>query len=259
MAELDLTKPAALTSGIVATTVGSALALDDFTCNLNGSGTFSWLLQFDRTASTLKTGGARPVGDPTMGYAFDDEMITQGPTTFHVQPITFASTTPGATGMFGVTTGQDILMPIFLDAAGTSVVLLPLHQLRFTMGTLSASQDCIGTYNASGLEPANNCQPDATHPQFIDGASLDGFIALAEADTVVVSAIAETLCVLLSGNASMYGDGAQPVSHCKRDANNDILFAGDWCSSTNMPASGTCADSVTLAGHFAASSILITN
>ncbi len=51
---------------------------DNTACNLDGSGTFSWLLQFDTTAGTLKTGGARPVAEPTTGYSFEEGMVAAG-------------------------------------------------------------------------------------------------------------------------------------------------------------------------------------
>lgn len=257
MAELDVTSPTALTSGIVKTTVAGNVTPNNKSCNLDGAATFSWLIQFDTTAQTIKTGGAKPVSDPTMGYSFDDEMITQGGTTFHVQPITITGVAPDASGNFSVTTGQDLIVPIFLNDTGSSVVLLPLHQARLTMGTLSSNNNCIGTYNAAGLDPANSCQPDDDHPQFISGGKLDGYITLEEADTVVISAISQTLCVLLSGNASMYGTtpSGSSTAVCKRDSNNKILYQGGWCSTTN--SAGGCADAEQLAGNFAASSVKI--
>jgi hypothetical protein len=264
MAELDLTAPAALTTGIVKTTVQGNVTPNDKPCNLDGAATFSWLMEFDTTAGTLKTGGAKPVTDPTMGYAFDDEMITQGPTTFHITPITY-NVKPDATGKFSVTTGQNLIVPIFLNATGSSVVLLPLRQARLTMGTLSASQNCIGSYNASTLDPANSCQPQTGMPQFTDGASLDGYITLKDSDTVIVSALNESLCVLLSGDATTYGmTNAAGVTVCKTDANGNPTFQGNWCDGgttppTNTAATATCADSVSLGANFAASSVLITN
>jgi len=259
MSELDLTAPAALTTGIVKSTVQGNVTPDEKPCNLDGSATFSWLLQFDTVAGTLKTGGAKPVTDPSMGYSFDDEMITQGPTTFHVQPITY-TVTPDATGKFSVVTGQDLIVPIFLNATGSSVVLLPLKAARLTMGTLSTTNNCVGSYNASTLDPKNSCQPDATHPQFTDGASLDGYITLKDADTVIVSALSQSLCVLLSANATMYGMmNSSMITVCKTDANGNILFQGNWCDATNSAATSTCADSVALGANFAASSILINN
>ena len=258
MSEVDLTKPTTLATGIVKTTITNAAVLSVPACNLQGGGTFSWLLQFDTAAGTLKTGGAKPVLNPTLGYAFDDEMIQQGANTFHIQPVTYMAKLNGG-GAFVTSVGQDLIMPIFINATGTSVILLPLHQARLT-GTISASQNCVGVYNAAGLDPMNSCLPDATHPEFIDEGTLDAYLTLAEADDVIVAALNESLCVLLSGNPSMYGmTTSTGVTVCKRDAGNNILFKGTWCAATNMAATATCFDSVSLGGNFAASSILITN
>jgi hypothetical protein len=258
MSELDVTSPTALTTGIVKNIVGGAVGLDLASCNLSGSATFSWLLQFDTTANTLKTGGAKPVTDPTQGYSFDMETVNG----IAVAPVTFPGITVAADGSFSVTTGADLVIPIFLNAQGTSSVLLPIHQGRLTMGKLSSDNDCIGTYNAQGLDPANSCNPDSTHPQFNAGASLDGYITLEEADGVIITAANESLCVLLSGNSTMYGTpsaDAGGANVCKRDANGKIVYQGHWCASTNMAATSTCADAEQLKGNFSASSVKINN
>lgn len=256
MSELDVTKPAALTSGIVASVVAGNVLPANAGCNLNGTGTFSWLLQFDTTAGTLKTGGAKPVADETKGYDFVDDMVMQGNQTFHIQPITFTGVTPDANGAFSVTMGTDLYVPIYLDPGATQVVILPLKEARLAMGTLSSNNNCIGAYNANGLDPANTCLADSKNHTFITGGSLDGLITLEDADTVLVSSLMQSLCVLLSGNASMYGQKASDgITYCKRDSSNKILFQGDTCSMAGQ----TCTDSVKLTADFAASSVQINN
>jgi len=251
MSELTLAAPTALKTGIVAGILGGAVAPANPGCNLIGVATFNWLLQFDTAAAALKTGGAKPVADANSGYAFVDEMV-QGK---HIQPVTFGGVTPGANGSFSVAQGLDLIMPIYLDAAGTSVLILPLKGARFTMGTLSASHNCIGHYNGEGLEPANSCLPDATNHAFITGAKLGGMITLEDADTITINSLAQSLCVLLSQNTAMYGEkNALGVTVCKR-TNGVINFQGDTCSM----AGSTCKDAVVLSGDFAASSIQINN
>jgi hypothetical protein len=262
MSELDLSSPPALASGLVATVVSGAVALDLATCNQAGTATFSWLLQFDTVAQTLKTGGARPVTDPTQGFSFDTETLGG----FAVAPITYPGIAPSGSGAFAVTTGMDLNMPIFLDSSGSSYVLLPLHQARITMGTLTSNNDCIGSYNASGLQAASNCLPGSGTPGFIDGGSLDAYMTLEETDQVIVSAINQSLCVVLSGDASMYGmTNSSGVTVCKRfgvDAGAEagqIIFQGNWCAATNSAATSTCADSEQAKGNFAAASVKILN
>jgi hypothetical protein len=258
MSQVDFRSPPVFTKGILVATIGGAAAPNVRTCNLNGTATFSWLLQFDTAAGTLTTGGAKPVADPTQGYSFDNEMITLGGQTFTIQPVTY-NVMPDASGAFTVATGKSLNLPLFLDPQGTRLVLLPLRAARLTMATLTSHHNCIGSYNAVGLDPGQMCQPDATHPQFIDGGSFDGYVSLDDADAIVISDLQQTLCVLLSGNAGMYGVMMQtsPVTVCKRDMNNKIVFKGDWCSSTNAAADADCADAQTIKGGFAASSVLI--
>jgi hypothetical protein len=251
MSELDVAKPTVLTTGFVAMTISGAVQPSEADCNLAGSGTFSWLIQFDTTAGTMKTGGAKPVTDPTMGYSFVDEMVTQGSNTFHIQPVTF-NVTPDASGNFSIMTGTDLFVPIYLTPDATSVVILPLKQARLSMGQLSKSQNCIGSYNAAGLDPTNMCLPDAMHPSFVTGGQLDGIITLEDADGVIVSALGESLCVLLSGDTGMKNSAG--VTVCTRDSNGKITAMGDSCST----GSG-CTDAFALSAKFAASSVQINN
>jgi hypothetical protein len=264
MSELDITAPSALASGTIPNIVATDVSLNEVACNLDGTGSFSWLLEFDTAAMTLKTGGATPTSSPTTGYTFESAMITQGMTTFNVAPITYTGVMPDATGKFTATDGQTLIVPIFLSGSASDVVLLPLQEARITMGTLSKSQNCIGSYNVKGLQVSNNCQPSPTPPvvtQFIDGASVNGFMTLEQADSVIIAALNESLCALLAGGsmATMYTStppgGADLL--CTRDASNKIVFQGSWCAMTDAAATSTCADSVLLTANFAASSVTI--
>jgi hypothetical protein len=127
------------------------------------------------------------------------------------------------------------------------------------MGKLTEGNNCIGSYNAATLQPANNCTPDATHPQFTDGASLDGYITLKDANNVTISALNESLCVLLSGGGAQYTTTKPGSSEtvCTTDASGNVVYQGNWCSTTNMAATSSCADSVSLSANFAASSVKI--
>jgi hypothetical protein len=239
---LTIAHPAALATGLVHSVLDTAFTPDATSCNLNGGATANWILE-ETDATHLAIGAARPVtaGNP---YAFIDETIGSLP----VAPV---MATEGSSGFGPV----DVILPVFLDAAGTQVLLFPVRDLVVTM-TTDASNTCVGTYNAAGLDPANSCLPDATHPAFLDDGTLTGFIGLEDADAVDISTLSESLCVLLSGNATMYGDGASPVQHCKRTG-GVIDFPGDWCSATNTAATSTCHDAVQLDAAFAASGVAL--
>ncbi len=253
MAEIDFTAPAAfVATGPLKTAIAGDVAIDDAECNLPGTGTFSWLLQFDTTAGTLKSGGAKPASDPTKGYSFDTDMLMG----LSLAPVVY-NAIPDASGAFATPTGMTLNFPIFLDAAGSMVIVLPIKASRVVMGTLSKDENCIGTYNAATLDPANSCLPDATHPLYTDGGVVDGYISLKDADNIIIPALNESLCVLLSGNPTMYGTQKGSSTVCTTDAGGNIVFQGDWCDTTNSPAGAGCADSVSLKANFAASSVLI--
>jgi hypothetical protein len=250
MSQITFSKPAALATGLFVSIVNDAVTPKITSCNLAGNGTWAWLMQFDPTAGTLKIGGALPIPDPTTGYTFDDETIQS----FHVQPTVY--TTPVARGAGFETPGASLTMPLFLDNINSNTIIAPVEQLKLR-GTLSATGNCIGTYNAD-RDPTMFCKPNPAQPGFIADGSGDGYFSLEVADTFYVAALDESLCVLLSNDRGTYGDGASPEK-CKRDALDKIVFQGDWCSATNTAAGLGCADALSTAFTYAASSIKILN
>jgi hypothetical protein len=258
MSELRLTSPTSLGTIPIANNVATHVP----SCNLTGGALLSWLLQFDTQAKTLKTGGAKPVADPTQGYSFDSETLLG--TAFAIAPATFNDVVPDSQGKFSVASGSgvDLVVPIFGDSGGLNAVLLPMHQVRFSSAALSSNNDCIGAYNGAGLDPGNACGPDDTNPQFLGQANVDGYITLEEADQVAVVSSNASLCVVLSGDSSMYGTPSPGPGHyasCTRDTGGKIVYQGGWCAATNAAATVTCADAVQVKGTFAASSVKILN
>lgn len=254
MAQIAFTKPAPFTSGIVGNVLGGAAMPADDACHLSGAGTFSWLIRFDLPTGNLLTGGAKPTAAPAGPYSFVDETVSTGMGTLHVQPVSLAApVTP--TCKFDSGPG-DLVMPIYLDSAGTQALFMPLHGVRLH-GAISPDHGCIGRYNAEGLDPANACFPDDATPAFQDGGLLEANILLEEADKIPISSLNQTLCVLLTGNPAQYGaPGPNGMTVCKR-VNGKIVFPGDWCSSTDQPASPTCTDAVRLTAGFAAQAVTI--
>lgn len=247
MAQLSINKPTALTNIAIAALLDDGVTMNLEDCNLGGTGTFSWILQFDTANGKLTTGGAKPVDDPTAGYCFVDEML--GMPAKQVSPIT-VDVTPDASGKFSVEVGGDVIVPIFIT--GGQPVLLPLRNAKIINGTVSADQNCIGKYNAEDLLAKNNCDPAGDVTRFTDAASVDAFITLEDADTVPIESLGgQTLCVLLTGE----NDGAKPPK-CKRDAGK-ITSKGDWCSTTDKAADAGCSDAFKLGADFAASAVAI--
>lgn len=253
MAGLTFTAPPSLTKGIITGVITNSVTLAQPECNLNGGGTFSWLLAFDTVAGTLKTGGAMPVADPSLGYAFVDQDFPILGGKLHVGPVTLTATLdPGCQAS---SSAADLNLPIYLDQGASDQMLLPLRQARFVKLSISGHHNCIGKYNAKGLDPASGCVADDQNPIFLPAGQVVGLINLDQADSMIVDAIGQSLCVILSGDSATYGNGGTPA-RCKRTAGK-IVFKGDWCTATNAAASAGCNDAVYVAGDFAASGVLI--
>lgn len=249
MSQLTINKPDELTAAknpVVAGIIGKGVTMNLPDCNLNGGGTFSWLLQFDSATGKLKTGGALIQDDPTAGYCFVNGKLAGSDK--DIAPLTIDAA-PDADGKFSVTVGGNVIVPIFLTDV-TNYVLLPLSNAKIINATLSADHNCIGKYNAADLDPANSCLP----PEFTNSASLDAYITLEDADTVPVESLKKTLCALLTKE----DDGGATIKKCKRDAAGAITSKGDWCSTTDKAADAACSDAFKLGADFAASAVKIT-
>lgn len=255
MSRLTFSAPAALKDPMVEKTVLGGVTPNIPGCGVSGPATFSWILQFNTSASTLQTGIAKIVTDPADGYTFINEPMMVGGATFPVSPVVFHGVVLAPDGAFSVQKGLDLNIPIFLDTTGTSFVIIPLHQARMFAGRVAPDHhNCIGRYDAEGLDPANGCQATEGHPSFLPGAKVDGYITLEEADTIVSTSFGTSLCVFITGK----GDGGTPVNKCAR-TNGVITGEGDWCSTTNDASAGGCADAVQLAADFAASAVRVKN
>jgi hypothetical protein len=250
MSQITITKPTVLApGGFVGNLVANGVQMNLDTCNLTGGGTFSWLIQFDTAASKVRTGGAKPVSDPFGGYCFVNQILGG------IQIAPAEADAPISGGAFSADIGN-VTVPIFLDAAASKYVLMPLKQGKIT-GTLSEDNNCIGKYNGDKLDPADACLADPPETlQFENAGTLEGFITLEDADSVIIDTPHQSLCVLLSANAAMYGDGGMP-NKCKRDMAGKIVFQGDWCEATNAAADAMCSDSAKLGAEFAASAVKI--
>lgn len=253
--QLSLSRPAALTNQVITTLLAQGVTLNLPNClseagpaSLKGDGMFSWVLEFDKASGMLRTGGASPEADPTQGYCFVNETIQNIP----VSPFTVSAPIDGS-GKFEIAMGMDVTVPIF-QPNNAATILLPLSKARIFNATISSDNNCIGKFNAEGLSPNNLCLPEDAAPRYIDGADLDGYVTLENADDVMVDALKQSLCVLLSADTPTYGDG---MGHCKRDAMNNIVFKGDWCSTSDTAATADCADAVKLGAKFAAAAVSV--
>jgi hypothetical protein len=137
---------------------------------------------------------------------------------------------------------------------GTPLAMLPLQGVSLS-GTITASRNCIGRYQAEQLDTDLACAPEEPSKFFEPWGTVEGYILLEEADTLYLTPLQQSLCVVLSGDAAQYGNDKTP-QRCRRDNNGNIVYQGDWCSDTNAAAAGDCADAVRLTGSFAASAVV---
>jgi hypothetical protein len=154
--------------------------------------------------------------------------------------------TVAADGSFSGSAAGPLMLAWFSDAT-TLGMILPLRSVSFS-GDLSDSHACIGSYAAGSLADVA-CAADDTHPAFTAGATLEGLLALEDADTIDVPSLGQSLCVVLGGA----GDGASPIQRCRRDAGGAIEFRGDACTT----GGGTCGDAVAFRADVAASAVTL--
>lgn len=252
--QLSIGKPAVFSGGAVGNLLSDAAMMNLPQCNLDGIGAFSWLIQFNLATNTFETGGAEPAADPFAGYCFTKQKSFSGA----VNPIMVdpqgGMATVDENNKATFSEISKINIAAYLDGGGTNAIVLPISQLRFNSVSLSADHRCIGEYNSNTLKPGDNCLPGQGQSAFSNNGSMDGYIVLEEADNVIVEPLGQSLCVLISGNPAMYGNGASP-NRCARDANGKITFQGDWCQGTNQPAGAGCADASRFVANFAASAV----
>ncbi len=257
ISQLTVQAPAALTDTTVKNLLSKGVTLNDGTsCQspdgfslFNGDGTFNWILNFDLTAGTLRTGGAELQTDPTKPYCFLSGDIAG----FDVAPLETTISVDG--NKFTIDEVRDVAVPIFTDPGDQSkVIILPLNGVRIFDTTFSTDHNCIGVFN-SNLDPNNLCLPDAATPTFVDAGNLEGYVTLEDADAVLVPELGNaSLCTLIAG--AEFTD--QDTKTCLRDAGDVITFQGDWCAGTaegepGSAATATCADAVQLRATFSAS------
>lgn len=266
MSQLEILKPAVLSGRFLqdaVTTKEITLAMPE--CLLEGTGRFNWLLDVDWQAGTARTGGAHIPSNPFEGYCFIDGEVSG----FHAQPVQLELQVGAAGPTTAFATKQPIaslFVPIYLDDAEATSLLLPLHGVEILDGELSADNDCIGSWDGDGLSYDNNCKPDPTigqRMQWKNGARLTAYITAEEADQVWIPQLQQTFCVTLSGDALEYGEafeeGGLSGKRCKRDASGRIMAEAraDWCSATGQACAAPGADAFRLEGRFAASAVLV--
>jgi hypothetical protein len=252
--KLHVTAPPALALGFIqAGVIDQGVNLKNV-CGEGGDGSFSWLVRFDPTNGKVTTGGAPPTDDPFhVGYCFVNSTLNG----LQVTPVT-VNVTKGSDGTWESDVIQKLNVPIYVHGDPANVVVLPISQAKVKGVTLSTDGNCIGSYNPNGVtspSATNTCldQDPSSCQRWHSAGSLGGYITLKEAEGVNVADLGKTLCVLLTQGSATTNGG----KNCATDANGDVTAAGDFCSTSDTPATSTCHDSYWLAATFAASAAII--
>lgn len=255
MAHLQFSKPSAFTSGIAKSLLGNWFGPTPPVCHIPNF-LLAWILRFDLGAGTLVTGGAVEGAGQAPGFQFINVTVPTNPGTAVVQPVTAPLAWTGCD--LDVAMG-DVNMPIQYDPGFASTVYLPFRNLRFHGGQVSPDHNCIGVYNDALLSPGNSCAPTDSVPAYADGAQIEAVFPLEDADQSIISPLSQSLCVFLSQDSNQFGTQDGQYTRCKRYANNEIVFKGDWCAATNQPATPACADALHVVATFAASGVKWSN
>jgi hypothetical protein len=240
---IEVKKPAKLALDFVQKAViDNGVSLNQPECMESGEGTFSWLFEVDSVTKKMRTGGSPPILDPKAGGCF----ITMTNLSLPVAPIEVDVTIDGLS--FSAS-GIDVYVPIFLEPDNTTnAIVLPLHEVTINGTFNDDSHNCIGRFKGDELLPEETCAGRAWE----NGGDLNGYITVQEADQVFMDELGVTLCVWIAG----IGDGWKGTAGDCATSPNWLAGQrpkGDWCSTTNAPASGTCEDAWYLEAGFAAS------
>ncbi len=202
-------------------------------CANNGAETFNWLVQIDKKANTIKTGGAEKSADAKT-WAFSTKKVNGadlsgicpgfvGPADpIDLSPITLPVVFTGNT--FSSSKIDKINIPIF-DASAPTPIVLPIQQGIVKNVTISADGNCIGSWNKDYW-----CDGDSLG--WTTGGAIVGKITVEDADHIPVkSAGCQSLCAILANDASKVSGKT-----CKRGADGKIPNIGDATVTTTNDA-----------------------
>jgi hypothetical protein len=261
IAQMTIFKPDAFASGLEYGAITQALTMNLPDCHLAGGGTINLLVELDATTQTARIGGAKPVADPLDGYTFVNEVVEVAPQVFlNVTPAQISGVIDESTGQVETDLIDSLIVPLYLNQAATDFIMVPIRQARVYDARISDDRNCVGSFNATELDPDKACLPELNKgiKSFLEEAKLDGFVSLEEADDIIVTifGLNRSLCVILAQDVGEFGSGSNPTV-CARKGDGTIKFPGDWCSATNSPADPSCNDAARFFISFAASGVKI--
>lgn len=234
------------------TVITKKSALFEPECNLNGFGQFNFLLEVDTAQKQLTLGGGVPqklVGPSLDGTCWAE--LTDPVSSLKVERKT-ASYTEAADGTLKAEL-DFFVMPIFTEDLVDKYALVPLHEVTLS-AKLSADKNCVGRYASEKLSTDSSCEPPEGEFAWEPAGRYEGYITVAEADSVMVYSLGKTLCVVLTGDPTKW-EGTDHDCKSSEAFKSGGLPKGDWCAATN--SAGGCEDSWKLVIDFAAQAIEI--
>ena len=263
VSQLETKSPNALTQPFMQDQiVTKKITLNQDTCFQFGDAQYNWLFEIDEAAGTAVTGGGIPqalIGPAENGTCFANFMDPSGIPVESTTASSFTQTGNDVEAMF-----ERFAIPIYIDNSENNYALLPINKLKINM-TLSDDRNCVGRYAPERLSVDNTCKAGEGEFSWDNGASFEGYITVEEADSVQITSLGFTLCVLLSQDTNKWKGPADPrfdpnqIGSCATSPAGMAgeLPEGNWCSATN---DDSCADkdAWNLTGNFAASAIEIT-
>ncbi|MEB2312941.1 MAG: hypothetical protein OZ921_07240 [Sorangiineae bacterium] len=263
MSQLELSAPAVLSSPFMQDAIiTKKTTLAEPTCFQNGDAQFNTLFELDTATKTLTVGGGVPqalIGPAAGGTCYaeftdPDSKIEIGPTSTSYTEDGGKFTAIFDAGSKATPPKPDLVLPIYLEDKLDQYVLLPLHEVSLE-ATLSESNNCIGAFDGKTLSPSLSCVPPQGEFAWTNGGQYSAYVTVAESDTVMITSLGYSLCVLLSGDVKNWKGTDGTCKTSDGYAAKGGLPTGDWCAATN--SAGGCQDAYHLETKFAASAIKI--
>ncbi|MEZ4374062.1 MAG: hypothetical protein R3B07_24795 [Polyangiaceae bacterium] len=258
--QLELKEPATLRQPFLQNSVITPkITPNSPECFQFGDAQFNILFSWDTTTMKVTQGAGEPqaligpLNDGTCYSQFND-----GPSGAQIKPVETDFTVEGNvyTAVF-----PDIAVPIYLEDSKANYALLPLHELEVT-ATLSDDKSCVGRYVPENLDETQGCSAKEGEFAYQNAGTYKGYVTVEEADTVDITSLGYSLCVLLSGNVKRWQNkpAGETIGRC--DGSQGFMEEGgfpkgNWCSGTNSAATDTCADAWLIESDYAAAGVTI--
>lgn len=260
VSQLQLKSPAALRQPFLqGSVVTPKITPNAPGCFQNGDAQFNVLFSWNTATMKVTQGAGEPqalIGPLNDGTCY--AKFTDPSSNAKVEPVEADFTIDGNKyrAVFA-----DVAIPIYLEDSKDNYALLPMHELEVT-ATLSADRSCVGRYVPENLDATQGCSAKEDKFAYENGGTYKGYVTVEEADTVEITSLGYSLCVLLSGNVKRWQkkEAGEEIGHCVGSTGyveEGGFPKGNWCASTNSAAGDTCSDAWLIESDYAAAGVKI--